>query len=73
MGELQFDVEKSDADQNTSVESLIKEKLKSIYNISDGDDLVDYIYGLYNITFTFDYKSETDISITKYSINMILK
>ena len=73
ISELNYTVEKSIDDERT-VKDLVKEKLHETYRLGDGDEeLLDYIYNLYNITFKYEYASETDVENVEYKIKLILK
>lgn len=72
MSNIQYDIIKETTDPD-DLKKKIKEKLKQTYNLDDDSPLIDYIYNLYEITFIFEYISETDISKIHYKVNMILK
>lgn len=73
ISELNYAVEKP-IDDDRTVKDLIKDKLKETYRLGDGtEELLDYIYNLYNITFKYEYASETDVENVKYKIKLILK
>lgn len=73
ISELNYTVSKQVDDERT-VKDLVKDKLKETYRLGDeATELLDYIYNLYNITFKYEYASETDVENVKYKIKLILK
>lgn len=68
---MSFTIEKSINDR-TKLTDDIREKIKEFYHIED-DKLTDYIYGLYDIMYDYEYKSLDDINNIIYEIKMELK
>ena len=66
--ELNFNIIK-ESDSNQSLKSLIKSHIKKFYNFNN-DNIVDYVYDLYKITFDYeyDYSSEKEIRNSKQRI-----
>lgn len=69
---LIFDLEKNKEIDKDSIKRDLIGLLKSYYNIYD-DDIVEYIYSLYNTNIYFDYLNDTSLTEYKYTIKMILK
>lgn len=81
MNELHFtDITKTPSDTDT-LEKKIKDKIADTYHIDPtietNKDLIDYIYGLYDISYNFEEIFDTTqggvSKTTKYDIKMILK
>ena len=74
MNEIEYKgLEKQTSHTEVTLKSLIKQQLGITYNIQDNPEMIDYIYNLYNITFKYEYKSETKIDTVVYNVKMILK
>ena len=74
MNEIEYDgLEKQTSHTEVTLKSLIKQQLGITYNIQDNPEMIDYIYNLYDITFKYEYKSETNIDTVVYNVKMILK
>lgn len=57
--------------QYVSLENIIKNYLKNLYNVDD--EIVEKIYNSYNIEYNFDYKSVDNINDYQYNIKLTLK
>ena len=60
------------AENQINLKDIIKTELKSYYNITK-DEVIEYIYSMYNITYTFDYDvDKNDKKYFKYIYNIKL-
>lgn len=75
---LSFDVvletkDKSRDEIKNELKEEIKNYINNTYNLDSSQDLIDYIYNLYDVTYNYEYVSEYDIDNTKYMIKLILR
>ena len=64
--------ERNENNEYLDVDTLIKNYLKKIYNLSD-DDKINYIYNLYDIKWNYDYISDNNVNDFKYNLKLTLK
>lgn len=74
LNELNYTIEKSSINP-TPIEVFIKEKLAQTYgyDTSTQNQLIDYVYELYDVNFKYDYKDIDSLDTIKYNVKMILK
>ena len=65
---LEFEKEKNIDDQ-TPLETLVKNYIGEFYNVSSDQNLVDYIYKLYDLSFNYEYIENKII----YTIKLVLR
>ena len=72
MSELNYVIDKG-PNETRNIETLIKAELNATYHLEGDDELIDYIYKLYNVTFKYEYKYDNSLDYTTYNVKMILK
>lgn len=60
-------------DNKIDAENIIKDELKTYYNIKDDNQTIDYIYNLYDIKYNFDYTVVEDNKNIYFKYTYVIK